>query len=124
MDIIISNSGGKPIYEQIYTQIRNQIISGALAEDEMLPSIRLLAKDLRVSVITTNRAYEELERDGFIYTMAGKGSFVAHKNLEMVREEHLRQIESHLQEVHRLSVLCTLSDEEILEMYRLTKEDS
>jgi len=124
MDIIISNSGGKPIYEQIYTQIRNQIISGALAEDEMLPSIRLLAKDLRVSVITTNRAYEELERDGFIYTMAGKGSFVAHKNLEMVREEHLRQIESHLQEVHRLSVLCSLSDEEILEMYRLTKEDS
>ena len=94
MDIIISNASGKPIYEQIITQIKNQILSGALAEGDALPSIRLLAKELRISVITTKRAYEDLERDGFIETFPGKGSFVARKNLDFLREEQYRRIEA------------------------------
>lgn len=97
MDIIISNSSDKPIYEQIASQIKSLILSGALAEADALPSMRLLAKELRISVITTKRAYEDLERDGFIETVVGKGSFVAGGNLELVREERLRIIESHLQ---------------------------
>ena len=96
LDIIISNSSGKPIYEQIASQIKSLIISGQLREGESLPSIRLLAKELRISVITTKRAYEDLERDGFIETVPGKGSFVAPKDVEFVREEHMRQVESAL----------------------------
>ena len=92
LNIIIRNSSGQPIYDQIYEQLRAPIVSGALPEGEMLPSIRGLAKELRISVITTKRAYEELERDGFIYTVAGKGCFVAARNLELVREDHLRKI--------------------------------
>lgn len=116
MTIFINNKSGAPIYEQIYTQLKDQIISGALREDELLPSIRSLAKDLRISVITTKRAYDELEREGFIYTVAGKGCFVAAKNLELVREEHLRQLEAHLSEVSRLAKLCGLSRRDILDM--------
>ncbi len=97
MDIIISNSSGRPIYEQITSQIKNLILSGALKEGEVLPSMRLLARELRISVITTKRAYEDLERDGFIQTVTGKGSFVAGENLELIREEHLRMAEGHLQ---------------------------
>ena len=93
MNISISNSSGKPIYSQISEQIKSAIISGALEEDEMLPSIRLLAKELRISVITTKRAYEDLERDGFITSVPGKGSFVARKNLAIIREEQLKKIE-------------------------------
>ena len=88
MNLFIDNKSGKPIYEQIYSQIKAQIISGELCEDEALPSIRNLAKDLRISVITTKRAYEELEREGFLYTVAGKGCFVAPKNVELLREEN------------------------------------
>ena len=98
MDIIISNSSGKPIYEQITSQIKNMIITGQLHPGDGLPSMRLLAKELRISVITTKRAYEDLERDGFIETVAGKGSFVAAKNMELIREEHLRLVESYLQQ--------------------------
>ena len=90
MDIIIQNTSGKPIYEQITAQIKNQILSGALQAGDALPSMRLLAKELRISVITTKRAYEELERDGFIETVTGKGSFVAAQNAELLREEALR----------------------------------
>lgn len=97
MDIIISNSSGKPIYEQITTQIKGMIISGALRQGETLPSMRLLAKELRISVITTKRAYEDLERDGFIETVVGKGSFVAARNTQFLREEQLRETERHLQ---------------------------
>ena len=86
MNLIISNAGDRPIYEQIYTQIKDCIISGELSEGDMLPSIRALAKDLRISVITTTRAYDELERDGFIYRVPGKGCYVAEKNVELVRE--------------------------------------
>lgn len=96
MDIIISNSNKKPIYEQIASQIKNMIINGTLSEGDMLPSMRLLAQELRISVITTKRAYEELERDGFIETATGRGSFVAGKNLEFIREEQLRRAEEHL----------------------------
>lgn len=96
MDILISNSSDKPIYEQITSQIKQMIISGELQAGIMLPSMRSLAKELRISVITTKRAYEDLERDGFLYTIVGKGSFIAEKNLEFVREEQLRIVEEHL----------------------------
>ena len=122
MDIIISNSSGAPIYEQICAQIKAKIISGELAEGDALPSIRLLAKELRRSVITTKRAYEELEREGFLVTFPGKGSFVAGKNLELIREEHLRQIEELLQRARELAAQCGLSDAELAEMLRLTCE--
>ena len=97
MDIIISNTGGQPIYEQICRQIKGAIAAGKLRPGEPLPSIRALARDLRISVITTKRAYEELEREGFITTVPGKGCFVAPRNLELVRENALRQVEEHLQ---------------------------
>ena len=97
MNIIISNSADKPIYEQISSQIKNLIIKGELSEGEALPSMRLLAKELRISVITTKRAYEELELDGFIETVVGKGSFVARKNIEFIKEERLRQAEEYIQ---------------------------
>ncbi|MBQ9746811.1 MAG: GntR family transcriptional regulator, partial [Clostridia bacterium] len=96
MNILIDNKSGEPIYNQIYSQIKNQIISGALAENEMLPSIRGLAKDLRISFITTKRAYEELEKEGFIYTVPAKGCYVAPKNVELLREENLKKIEEHI----------------------------
>ena len=96
MNISISNSAGQPIYDQIVTQIKSKIISGELREGDALPSMRLLAKELRISVITTKRAYEELEREGFIVSLTGKGSFVAEKNVEFIREEQLRKVEEHL----------------------------
>ena len=96
MDIILSNSSGKPIYEQITDQVKEQIMTGALAAGDALPSMRLLAKELRISVITTKRAYEELEREGFLTTVPGKGCFVAPRDLELVREDCLRRVEEHL----------------------------
>lgn len=123
MQILIDNKSGAPIYEQIYTQLKDQIISGALTEDQPLPSIRGLAKDLRISVITTKRAYDELEQEGFLYTIAGKGSFVAKKNTALLREEQLKKIEEHLTEVRRLSASIHLSREEIREMLELMWED-
>ena len=96
MDIIISNSGGVPIYDQITRQVKGLILRGELREGEALPSMRLLAKELRISVITTKRAYEELEREGFLTTVPGKGCFVAPRNLELVREDALRRVEEHL----------------------------
>ena len=98
MKIIISNADPRPIYEQITSQIKNLIITGALKSGEALPSMRFLAKELRISVITTKRAYEELERSGFIETVAGKGSFVSGMNADFLREEHLRIAEEHLQQ--------------------------
>ena len=122
MNILIDNKSSAPIYDQIYSQIKSQIIGGTLREDEALPSIRGLAKDLRISVITTKRAYDELEREGFLYTVAGKGSFVAPKNVELLREENLKQIERHLEEAARLAASCNLSKDELVEMLRLMME--
>ena len=123
VNILIDNKSGAPIYDQIYSQIKSQIISGALREDEMLPSIRGLAKDLRISFITTKRAYEELEKDGFIYTLPGKGCYVAPKNVELLREENLKKIEEHIDEIVRLAASCNLSKQEIMEMVNFGLEE-
>ena len=119
MNIIISNSSGQPIYEQICSQIKSMIISGELNEGDALPSMRLLAKELRISVITTKRAYEELERRGFIVSITGKGSFVAIKNIDFIREEHLRNIENHMQSISESANICGISIEELIEMLTL-----
>lgn len=123
MNILIDNRSGAPIYDQIYAQIKSQIISGALQENEMLPSIRGLAKDLRISFITTKRAYEELEKEGFIYTLPGKGCYVAPKNVELIREENLKKIEEHMERIVQLAAACNLSKEDILEMVRFNLEE-
>ena len=96
MDIILSNASGKPIYEQITDQVKEQIMAGTLSAGDALPSMRLLAKELRISVITTKRAYEELERDGFLENVPGKGCFVAPQNRELLREAQLRKVEEKL----------------------------
>lgn len=124
MHIFIDNKSGVPIYDQIYTQIKNHIISGELQADEALPSIRSLAKDLCISVITTKRAYDELEKEGFIYTVAAKGCFVAPKNVEWLREENLKKIEAHIQEVARLAASCKLTRQEIADMVSVYMEES
>ncbi len=123
MNILIDNKSGTPIYDQIYSQIKNQIISGALKQDELLPSIRGLAKDLRISFITTKRAYEELEKEGFIYTLPAKGCYVAPKNVELLREENLKKIEKHIDEIVRLAASCNLSKQEIIEMVHFSLEE-
>ena len=122
MNIFIDNKSGVSIYDQIYTQIKTQILNGSLAEDEPLPSIRTLAKDLRISVISTKRAYDELEKEGFVYAVAAKGFFVAPKNLELVKEQNLRQIESYLEKIHQLSVSCGLTRKDIVEMLDILEE--
>lgn len=119
MDIIISNSSGKPIYEQITAQIKNSIITGTLSEGDALPSMRLLAKELHISVITTKRAYEDLEREGFIETVTGKGSFVARKNVEFIREEQLRKAEGFLQNAVDVAKLGGITLEELRELLDL-----
>ena len=124
MRILIDNRSGLPIYDQIYSQIKAQIISGELKEDEPLPSIRNLAKDLRISVVTTKRAYDELEREGFIYTIAAKGCFVARKNVELLREENLKAIETHIEQILQLAGTCNLSRKDILDMVTYAMEDN
>ncbi len=123
MDIIISNSSGQPIYEQICRQIKGAVASGKLKPGEPLPSIRNLARDLRISVITTKRAYEELERDGFIFTVAGKGSFVAQQDVELARESSLREIELHLQSALELSRQIELPISELQNILHVLSEE-
>ena len=123
MHIIISNQSGKPIYEQITEQIKALIISGELGEGDALPSMRLLAKELLISVITTKRADEELEREGFVTSIPGKGSFVAGKNTEFLKEEQLRKVEEHLQEAVKAAQLCGMEKEELVETLRLLWEN-
>ena len=123
MNILIDNKSGTPIYDQIYSQIKDQIISGALKQDELRPSIRGLAKDLRISFITTKRAYEELEKEGFIYTLPAKRCYVAPKNVELLREENLKKIEEHIDEIVRLAASCNLSKQEIMEMVHFSLEE-
>lgn len=119
MNIIISNSSDKPIYEQITDQIKNLIMGGHLKEGMPLPSMRTLAKELRISVITTKRAYEELERDGFIVTMVGKGSYVKAADTRLVREEKLKQIESLLTEAVCVARASGIEQTEVVEMLSL-----
>ena len=123
MNIHISNISGKALYEQIYDQIKNQILEGTLEEGQPLPTIRGLAKDLRISVITTKRAYDELEREGFIYTLPAKGCFVAPKNVELLREENLKKIEEYMQKIIRLAASCNLTGDELAEMFRISLEE-
>ena len=123
MKIFIDNKSGAPIYDQISSQIKDQIISGELGQDQGLPSIRNLAKDLGVSVITTKRAYDELEREGYIYTLPGKGCFVAPKNRELLREENLKKIEEHMEQILRLGKLAQISKGELLELFHYLLEE-
>ena len=116
MNIILSNSSGKPIYEQIANQVKEQIMTGELAAGDALPSMRLLARELRISVITTKRAYEELEREGFLENVPGKGCFVASQNRELLRETLLRRVEEHLSQAVEEARKGGLSLEEIHEM--------
>lgn len=123
MDIIISNSSKKPIYEQIASQIKDMIMSGVLEEGDALPSMRLLAKELRISVITTKRAYEELERDGFIETVTGRGSFVASKNLEFIREEQFRRAEGLLMKTVDIARSSGIRLDELIDILRTLYEE-
>jgi len=119
VDIIISNTSSVPIYEQITAQIKKNIINGNLKEGEALPSMRTLAKELKISVITTKRAYEELENAGFIVTVMGKGSFVAKKNLELIKEEQLKQIEQYIKCAVEQAQLNAISLEELIEIVKI-----
>lgn len=122
MDIIISNDSGKPIYEQITSQIKNQIMQGSLREGDALPSMRTLAKELRISVITTKRAYEELEREGFITTVVGKGSFIKAADTRLLREENLKRIEEHFQEAIRIASESGVTRQELEEIFAILYE--
>lgn len=123
MDILISNSSGVPLYEQIEEQIKGQILSGELAEGDALPSMRILAKDLKISIITTKRAYEELERDGFIYSVTGKGSFVKGINSDIIKETMLFDIQELMESAVDKAILAKVTLEELQEMLRLLYEE-
>ena len=123
MDIIISNAGGVPIYDQITRQVKGLILRGELKEGEALPSMRLLARELRISVITTKRAYEELEREGFITTVPGKGCFVAPRNLELMREEHRKKVEEALTKAIEQAKAASIDLPELVEMLTLLYEE-
>ena len=123
MELIIRHTAGQPIYDQISSQIKAQIIAGALQPGEALPSIRALAKDLKISVITTKRAYDELEAEGFVTTVAGKGCFVAEKNLDLIREQQLKTLEDHLSAAAELAKSCGVTPPELQEMLRILLEE-
>lgn len=123
MNIIISNSSGIPIYEQIESQIKDMIIKGELKEGDNLPSMRLLAKELKISVITTKRAYEDLERDGFIETVMGKGSFVASKNIEFIKEQKLKDLEEHLLKAVKIAKSSGIALQEIHDIINILYGD-
>ena len=122
MNIIITNSSGQPIYDQITSQIKNLILTGALKEGDALPSMRLLAKELKISVITTKRAYEELEREGFLVSFTGKGSFVASQNLDVLREQKQKEIEEHLQQAVDKAKCLYIGCGELADMLRILYE--
>ena len=124
LDIIITNSSGKPIYEQITSQMKDLILSGVLAEGQQLPSIRALASDLRISVITTKRAYADLEAQGFIETMQGKGSFVAGGNLKLLREERLRRVEELLSQAIDEARSADIEAADLIDMLTLLIESN
>ena len=124
MKLIIRNHADQPIYDQIASQIKEQILSGVLEPGQALPSIRALAKELKISVITTKRAYEELEKGGYIHTVPGKGSYVAQQNTQLVREGYLTQIEEHMSAILTLAPACGLSLEDLTDMLKLLSDDT
>ena len=124
MKIIISNSSNLPIYEQISTQIKSMIMQGELKEGDALPSMRTLAKDLRISLITTKRSYEDLERDGFIKSFTGKGSFVAPSNMDLLREESLKKIEAYLTNAIETAKTSGISNSELTKIFNIILEDT
>lgn len=123
MNIYISNSSDKPIYEQIILQIKNAILSGQLGPGDALPSLRYLAKELKVSIISTKRAYEELEHDGYIQSVPGKGSFVTEKNRELMKEEQFKKVEQYLQCAAETARLSDISLEEMMGVLKLLYEE-
>lgn len=123
MNIKIRNASDDPIYLQIKNQVKAEILSGALGPGEKLPSIRFLAKELRISMITAKRAFDELEAEGFIHSVQGKGNFVAAQNEELIREEYLKKVEEKISELIELSSVAGLSEDEVMEMFHNMKED-
>ena len=123
MNIILSNSNGIPIFEQIENAIKEAIFSNELKEEDMLPSVRSLANDLKISFLTVKRAYDELEQAGFIKTVQGKGSFVAPRNLELIREEKLKEIQDYIEKIYNISKVANISEEEIKELFKIIFEE-
>ena len=124
MNIIISNSCGQPIYEQIVNQIKDKIMHGELLEETMLPSVRTLAKDLKVSALTVKKAYDQLEEEGFVNTVHGKGSFVACANQAQMLEEKKKEVESEFEQTIRKARSCGMEDTEIRELFEIVLEES
>ena len=122
MNIIISNDSGIPIFEQIENAIKQAIFSNELKEEDMLPSVRSLANDLKISFLTVKRAYDGLEQAGFIKTIPGKGSFIAPKNLELIKEEKLREIQGYIEKIYNISKISNISEEEIKELFKMIFE--
>lgn len=123
MNIILSNSSGVPIFEQIEKAIKEAIFSNELKEEDMLPSVRSLANELKISFLTVKRAYDELEQQGFIKTIQGKGSFVAPKNLELIKEEKLKEIQKYIERIYTISKTANISEDEIKELFRIIFEE-
>ena len=123
MDLVISNNSETPIYEQIKVKMKDLINSGELKETENLPSVRNLAKDLRISVLTVKKAYDELESEGYIKTVQGKGSYVISRNKELVREEQIKVIENHINEIIKISKLTNISKKEIIDLFKFLYEE-
>ena len=122
MNVILSNSSGIPIFEQIEKAIKEAIFSNELKEEDMLPSVRNLANELKISFLTVKRAYDELEQEGFIKTVQGKGSFVAPKNLELIKEEKLKEIQDYIEKVYDISKIANISEDEVKELFKMIFE--
>ncbi len=123
MNIIISNSSSTPIYEQIERAIKQAIFSNELKEEEMLPSVRSLANDLKISFLTVKKAYDELEKEGFIKTIPGKGSYIAPKNLNLMKEEKLKEIQNHIEEIYKIAKISNITEDEIIELFKMIFEE-
>ena len=123
MNIIITNSNDKPIFMQIKDAIKESIFLDTLKEGEILPSIRALAADLKISFLTVKRAYDELEKEGFIKTIPGKGSFISPKNVDLIREEKLKQIETYIEEIYKLAKISNITEAEIKELFQIIFEE-
>ncbi len=123
MNIIITNSSGLPIFEQIENSIKEAIFSNDLKEGEMLPSVRSLANELKISFLTVKRAYDELEKAGFIKTIQGKGSFVAPKNLDLIKEEKLKEIQDYMEKIYEITKISNISKDEVEELFKMIFEE-